>query len=282
MGKINNILKLIRFHKPIGTLLLLWPTLSAFFIITEGDPSIKLIIIFSLGTFLMRSAGCVINDYFDKDIDGRVERTKDRPLVTGDISPKEALCLFYSLLGLASVLLIWTNLFTVFLAFLGALLTTFYPLTKRIFKIPQIFLGFAFSWGVIMVSAAETNSISPSSILIFTACFFWIIAYDTAYAMSDKEDDLDLKIQSSALTFGPYVKIAFLLCHCVSLFFWSLAGFIQSLTLIYYIFLFSTIFLIIYQYNLIKNYDRKNCLKAFQNNNWNGLIIFLGSVLGNL
>ncbi len=282
MKKFKSILKLIRFHKPIGTFLLLWPTLSAFFIITQGNPSIDLLIVFTLGTFLMRSAGCVINDYFDKDIDGRVERTRDRPLVTGDISPKEALYVFFCLLGLASVLLIWTNVLTVILAFLGALLAVFYPLTKRIFKIPQIFLGFAFSWGVIMVSAAETSSISPSSILIFTACFFWIIAYDTAYAMSDQEDDLKLEVHSSALTFGSYVKIVFLLCQCVSLFFWSLTGFIQSLSLIYYIFLFSTTFLVVYQYNLIKNYDRKKCLKAFQNNYWIGLIIFLGSVLGNL
>ena len=205
-SKLKGIAKLIRFDKPIGTFLLLWPTLSAFFILTNGHPSIILITIFCLGTFFMRSAGCVINDYFDRDIDGKVERTKDRPLITGEIKPIEALLTFIVFLMLSASLLIWTNKFTVIVALLGAGLTILYPLTKRFFRIPQVFLGLAFSWGVLMASAAELNQITISSVIIFSACFFWIMAYDTAYSMSDKEDDLSLNIYSSALTFGKYVK----------------------------------------------------------------------------
>ena len=219
-SKLKGIAKLIRFDKPIGTFLLLWPTLSAFFILTYGHPTIILITIFCLGTFFMRSAGCVINDYFDRDIDGKVARTKDRPLITGEIKPIEALLTFIVLLMLSASLLIWTNKLTVFVALIGAGLTILYPLTKRFFQIPQVFLGLAFSWGVLMASAAELNQITISSVIIFSACFFWIMAYDTAYSMSDKEDDLSLNIYSSALTFGKYVKTIFLLCQIISLSLW--------------------------------------------------------------
>ena len=281
-SKLKGIAKLIRFDKPIGTFLLLWPTLSTFFILTNGHPSIILITIFCLGTFFMRSAGCVINDYFDRDIDGKVERTKDRPLITGEIKPIEALLTFIVLLMLSASLLIWTNKLTVIVALLGAGLTILYPLTKRFFQIPQVFLGLAFSWGVLMASAAELNQITISSVIIFSACFFWIMAYDTAYSMSDKEDDLTLNIYSSALTFGKYVKTIFLLCQIISLSLWGLSGYLESLG---YAFFFSLLLILVFvyhQYSLIKDYDRDKCFQAFRNNNWVGIGVFVGSVLGTL
>ena len=281
-SKLKGITKLIRFDKPIGTFLLLWPTLSAFFILTNGHPSIILITIFCLGTFFMRSAGCVINDYFDRDIDGKVARTKDRPLITGEIKPKEALLLFIVLLMLSASLLIWTNKLTVFVALIGAGLTILYPLTKRFFQIPQVFLGLAFSWGVLMASAAELNQITISSVIIFSACFFWIMAYDTAYSMSDKEDDLSLNIYSSALTFGKYVKTIFLLCQIISLSLWGLSGYLESLGSTFFFSLLLVLVFVYHQYSLIKDYDRDKCFRAFRNNNWVGIAVFVGSVLGTL
>ena len=281
-SKLKGIAKLIRFDKPIGTFLLLWPTLSAFFILTNGHPSIILITIFCLGTFFMRSAGCVINDYFDRDIDGKVARTKDRPLITGEIKPKEALLLFIVLLMLSASLLIWTNKLTVIIAIMGAGLTVLYPLTKRFFQIPQVFLGLAFSWGVLMASAAELNQITISSVIIFSACFFWIMAYDTAYSMSDKEDDLSLNIYSSALTFGKYVKTIFLLCQIISLSLWGLSGYLESLGSTFFFSLLLVLVFVYHQYSLIKDYDRDKCFRAFRNNNWVGIAVFVGSVLGTL
>jgi len=281
-NKLKGIAKLIRFDKPIGTFLLLWPTLSAFFILTNGHPSIILITIFCLGTFFMRSAGCVINDYFDRDIDGKVERTKDRPLITGEIKPIEALLTFIVFLMLSASLLIWTNKFTVIVALLGAGLTILYPLTKRFFQIPQVFLGLAFSWGVLMASAAELNQITISSVIIFSACFFWIMAYDTAYSMSDKEDDLSLNIYSSALTFGKYVKTIFLLCQIISLSLWGLSGYLESLGSTFFFSLLLVLVFVYHQYSLIKDYDRDKCFRAFRNNNWVGIAVFVGSVLGTL
>ena len=157
--KLISLGRLMRLEKPIGTLLLLWPTLSAFLILKNGSPSLELVIIFCLGTFFMRSAGCVINDYFDRDFDGKVKRTKNRPLVTGEVKPKEALILFFILVCLSASLLAWTNILTVMVAIIGLVIAVIYPLSKRFFRIPQIFLGIAFSWGVLMVSAAELDRI---------------------------------------------------------------------------------------------------------------------------
>ena len=162
----------MRADKPIGTALLLWPTLSAFFILTNGSPNLLLIFLFMLGTFLMRSAGCVINDYFDRDFDGKVERTKNRPMITGEIRPVEALSLFTLLVLLSASLLFFMNILTTYMAMIGLALATIYPLSKRFSSVPQIFLGLAFSWGIIMVSAAETNNISNISLLLFFSCFF--------------------------------------------------------------------------------------------------------------
>ena len=223
--KILGFYELIRAYKPIGTLLLLWPTLSAFIVLTKGNPNLFLLSLFVLGTFLMRSAGCVINDYFDKEFDGSVDRTKNRPLVTGIIKPSEALSLFFCLILISSSLLMWMNLLTLKVAIFGLVLATFYPLTKRFFVIPQLFLGLAFSWGILMVSAAELNQINANSLALFASCFFWILAYDTAYAMSDKEDDIKVGLNSSAITFGRKVVYFFITFHLISLSIWSCLGY---------------------------------------------------------
>ena len=278
--KLIGLSYLMRFDKPIGTLLLLWPTLSAFYILTEGKPDPILLVVFSLGAFLMRSAGCVINDFFDQDFDGKVERTKERPLVTGAVSKNEALILFCVLLAASAYLLTWTNKFTFLMACLGVFLTSFYPLTKRFFPFPQVFLGLAFSWGIIMVSAAELNSINLAALLMFLACFFWILAYDTIYAMCDKEDDVSIGINSSALTLGNNVRISIFIFHILSLIFWCYVGFYKGLDTIFFFTLFLSFLFIIRQMLLIKDYDQNKCLKAFKNNNWIGFLIFMGAFLG--
>ena len=270
--------RLMRLENPIGTLLLLWPTLSAFFILKNGSPSLELVAIFCVGTFLMRSAGCVINDYFDRDFDGKVKRTKNRPLVTGEIKPQEALILFCILISLSASLLMWTNKLTIMIAFVGLLIAVIYPLTKRFFKVPQLFLCFAFSWGVLMVSAAELDSISLTSLIIFTACFFWIMAYDTAYAMSDKEDDESIGLYSSAITFGKHSQKLILSCHLISLCLWSLSGYIEKINPAFYLSILICLLLVFFQFQLIKDGDREKCFLAFKRNNWIGFTILLGSI----
>ena len=278
--KILGFYKLIRADKPVGTLLLLWPTLSAFIVLTKGSPDLFLMSLFVLGTFLMRSAGCVINDYFDMEFDGSVDRTKDRPLVTGVIKPPEALKLFLLLLLFSCSLLIWMNWLAVKVALLGLGLAIFYPLTKRFFAIPQFFLGLAFSWGIIMVSAVELNKINTVSLVLFVSCFFWILAYDTAYAMSDKEDDIKVGLRSSALTFGNKVVHFFISFHLISLGIWSLLGYELNMHPLFYLSSLAWLALIIYQYRLVRNYDRHKCFLAFKSNNWVGFSLFIGSLLG--
>ena len=278
--KIFSFIQLMRADKPIGTLLLLWPTLSSFFILTNGNPDYFLMGLFVIGTFLMRSAGCVINDFFDRDFDGKVERTKNRPLVTGVVSPKEALGLFTILIILSASLLIWMNVFTLYIALAGLALASLYPLTKRFLLIPQFFLGLAFSWGIMMVSAAETNQISSTALILFFSCWSWIVAYDTAYALCDKEDDLVLGINSSAIAFGKNIVTMFILFHLISILLLTLVAFLSNFHSSFYFFLLLGALLIIYQTFLIKDFDSEMCLKAFKNNNWLGMSIFIGSILG--
>ena len=277
--KLIGLGKLMRLEKPIGTFLLLWPTLSAFMVLKDGSPTIKLVIIFCIGTFLMRSAGCVINDLFDKDFDGKVERTKERPIVTGEVSSVEAIVLFFILIGLSAVLLIWTNKFTVLIAGIGLLIAVFYPLTKRFFKVPQLFLGLAFSWGILMVSAAELEKISFTSLIMFSACFFWILAYDTAYALSDKEGDLFIGLNSSAITFGKNTPALIVVFHLISLCLWSLCALLEKMSPIFYLSIFVCLGLVFIQFLLVRNEEPDKCLKAFKQNNWIGFSILVGTTL---
>ena len=278
-NKLIGLGKLMRLEKPIGTFLLLWPTLSAFMVLKGGSPTIKLVIIFCIGTFLMRSAGCVINDIFDKDFDGKVERTKERPIVTGEVSSVEAIVLFFILIGLSAVLLIWTNKFTVLIAGIGLLIAVFYPLTKRFFKVPQLFLGLAFSWGILMVSAVELEKISFTSLIMFSACFFWILAYDTAYALSDKEGDLSIGLNSSAITFGKNTPALIVVFHLISLCLWSLCALVEKMSPIFYLSIFVCLGFVFIQFLLVRNEEPDKCLKAFKQNNWIGFSILVGTML---
>ena len=278
--KLSSFLRLMRADKPIGSALLLWPTLMSFFLLTDGNPNYFLMSLFIIGTILMRSAGCVINDFFDRDFDGNVERTKERPIAAGEISPNEALLLFFFLVLCSACLLLFMNLLTFFMALLGLGLATFYPISKRFFPIPQVFLGLAFSWGIIMVSSAQLGEINILSLALFLSCFFWIIAYDTAYALCDKKDDLDLGIHSSAITFGKNVTAFFFLLHFLSITILIFIAYIKNFHISFYFFASISSALVIYQCFLIKDQDSTNCLKAFKNNNLVGLSFLCGSILG--
>lgn len=278
--KLSSFLRLMRADKPIGSALLLWPTLMSFFLLTDGNPNYFLMSLFIIGTILMRSAGCVINDFFDRDFDGNVERTKERPIAAGEISPNEALLLFFFLVLCSACLLLFMNLLTFLMALLGLGLATFYPISKRFFPIPQVFLGLAFSWGIIMVSSAQLGEINILSLALFLSCFFWIIAYDTAYALCDKKDDLDLGIHSSAITFGKNVTAFFFLLHFLSIAILILIAYLKNFHISFYFFASISSALVIYQCFLIKDQDSTNCLKAFKNNNLVGLSFLCGSILG--
>ena len=278
--KLSSFLRLMRADKPIGTALLLWPTLMSFYLLTDGNPNYFLMSLFIIGTILMRSAGCVINDFFDRDFDGNVERTKERPIAAGEISPNEALLLFFFLVLCSACLLLFMNLLTFLMALLGLGLATFYPISKRFFPIPQVFLGLAFSWGIIMVSSAQLGEINILSLALFLSCFFWIIAYDTAYALCDKKDDLDLGIHSSAITFGKNVTAFFFLLHFLSITILIFIAYLKNFHIIFYFFASISSALVIYQCFLIKDQDSTNCLKAFKNNNLVGLSFLCGSILG--
>ena len=278
--KLSSFLRLMRADKPIGSALLLWPTLMSFYLLTDGNPNYFLMSLFINGTILMRSAGCVINDFFDRDFDGNVERTKERPIAAGEISPNEALLLFFFLVLCSACLLLFMNLLTFLMALLGLGLATFYPISKRFFPIPQVFLGLAFSWGIIMVSSAQLGEINILSLALFLSCFFWIIAYDTAYALCDKKDDLDLGIHSSAITFGKNVTAFFFLLHFLSITILIFIAYIKNFHISFYFFASISSALVIYQCFLIKDQDSTNCLKAFKNNNLVGLSFLCGSILG--
>lgn len=278
--KLSSFLRLMRADKPIGSALLLWPTLMSFFLLTDGNPNYFLMSLFIIGTILMRSAGCVINDFFDRDFDGNVERTKERPIAAGEISPNEALLLFFFLVLCSACLLLFMNLLTFLMALLGLGLATFYPISKRFFPIPQVFLGLAFSWGIIMVSSAQLGEINILSLALFLSCFFWIIAYDTAYALCDKKDDLDLGIHSSAITFGKNVTAFFFLLHFLSITILIFIAYLKNFHISFYFFASISSAMVIYQCFLIKDQDSTNCLKAFKNNNLVGLSFLCGSILG--
>ena len=278
--KLSSFLRLMRADKPIGSALLLWPTLMSFYLLTDGNPNYFLMSLFIIGTILMRSAGCVINDFFDRDFDGNVERTKERPIAAGEISPNEALLLFFFLVLCSACLLLFMNLLTFLMALLGLGLATFYPISKRFFPIPQVFLGLAFSWGIIMVSSAQLGEINILSLALFLSCFFWIIAYDTAYALCDKKDDLDLGIYSSAITFGKNVTAFFFLLHFLSITILIFIAYLKNFHISFYFFASISSAMVIYQCFLIKDQDSTNCLKAFKNNNLVGLSFLCGSILG--
>lgn len=272
-------LKLMRVDRPIGTYLVLWPTLWSLWLAAKGIPSITNLVIFCIGVFLMRSAGCVINDYADRHIDGHVERTKNRPLVTGQLSEMEALYLFVTLCTLAFLIVLFTNWLTVGLSFGGVALAALYPFMKRYTYFPQVALGAAFSWSVIMAFAAERNEVPKEVWLVYIAVLIWTVAYDTFYAMVDREDDYQIGIKSTAILFGEYDRLITAFLQLFVIFVLMLIGYQFKLGVVYYLSTVVAAGLFAYQQLLIFDRDREGCFKAFLNNNWVGLVIFIGIVI---
>jgi 4-hydroxybenzoate polyprenyltransferase len=273
------LLQLIRFDKPIGTLLLLWPTLWALWIAAGGVPDYDLLLIFIAGTFLMRSAGCVINDLADRHLDGSVKRTSGRPLVIGAVSEKEALILLGVLLTLAFILVLFTNPLTVALSLAALLLASTYPFMKRHTHLPQIVLGAAFSWGIPMAFAAQSGELPPALWLLYLGNLLWTVAYDTKYAMVDRDDDLQAGIKSTAILFGRHDRLIVACLQLLCLFLLYLAGRAFSLGSPYYLSLLLAGALFVYHQYLIRNRERDACFKAFLHNNWVGMVIFIGIAL---
>jgi 4-hydroxybenzoate polyprenyltransferase len=278
-AKIPYYLALIRFDRPIGTYLLLWPTLWALWIAAEGTPDFKLLVIFSLGTFLMRSAGCAINDYADRHIDGQVKRTSNRPIVTGKISPRSALLFAAVLCILAFLLVLFTNQKTVLLSFAAAALAACYPFMKRYTHLPQIVLGAAFAWSIPMAFAAQQNAMPALLWLIYLAVLLWTTAYDTFYAMVDRDDDIIIGVKSTAILFGKQDRLITALLQLVMIVVMIMVGFQFNLGNWYFAGLAGAAVLFAYQQYLIRYRDRDDCLKAFLNNQWVGAIIFAGIFL---
>ncbi len=274
--KIDIYERLMRLDKPIGILLLLWPTLWALLIAGHGKPDWIIVLIFVTGAVLMRSAGCVMNDIADYQFDGLVERTQYRPLPNSEVSKKEAYLLAAVLSLVAFGLVNLLNILTVKLSILALFLAVTYPLTKRFFAMPQAYLGIAFGFGIPMVFAAINNNLPKVAWVLLLANVFWAIAYDTEYAMVDREDDLKIGIKSSAITFGRFDVAAVMLSYAITLLLLVIAGYQLSMGGVYYAGLLLAAGVTIYHYFLIKARDRKNCFKAFLGNNWFGLSVFAG------
>ena len=282
MQRLGHYGKLMRLDKPIGILLLLWPTLWGLWLAADGLPDLFILTVFVLGTVLMRSAGCVINDYADRNIDPHVVRTKNRPLATKAVSTKEALLLSAGLSLCAFLLIQPLNRLTLELAVFALFLAASYPFTKRFFAMPQAYLGIAFSFGIPMAFAAQTGELPLIVWLLMAANLLWVIAYDTEYAMVDRDDDLKIGIKTSAITFGHFDVMGIMLCHAGFLSIMIGIGLMQKLGFAYYVGLIAASGLIIYQYRLIRERDPVLCFRAFLHNNWVGAVVFAGIVLGYL
>jgi 4-hydroxybenzoate polyprenyltransferase len=271
---------LIRLDKPIGTLLLLWPTLWALWLASSGMPDLSILFIFVMGTFLMRSAGCAMNDYADRDFDRYVQRTKDRPVTSGKISGKEAVAVALALALIAFLLIQPLNIFTKQLSVLALLVAFIYPFTKRFFAIPQAILGIAFGFGIPMAYAAVLNFIPLEAWVLFVGNIFWAIAYDTAYAMVDREDDLRLGLRTSAITFGKYDVVAIGVCYGILLVTQLWVAYLADLSNYFLVGWIMALACAIYHMQLVSTRKREECFLAFRHNNWLGGFLFLGIVLG--
>ncbi|MGH8729171.1 MAG: 4-hydroxybenzoate octaprenyltransferase [Burkholderiales bacterium] len=276
MNRLFLYAKLMRLDKPIGILLLLWPTLWALWISAEGKPNWTIVAIFVVGTVLMRSAGCVMNDYADREFDRHVARTKNRPLAAGLVSEAEALVLAAALTLIAFLLILGLNRLTILLSFVALALAATYPFTKRFFAIPQAYLGIAFGFGIPMAFAAQTESVPPIAWAMLLANVFWAIAYDTEYAMVDREDDRKIGIKTSAITFGRFDVTAVMVCHGIFLVILALVGGWLKLGALYFLGVALAGGLVLHQYQLIKNREPQQCFKAFLHNSWVGASVFLG------
>lgn len=277
LNKLKLYAELVRLNRPIGIYLLLWPTLWALWFASNGIPSLKLLIIFSLGVILMRSAGCAINDYADRDFDKHVARTKNRPLTSGKITNKETLIVF-AVLALASFLLvIQLNTATILLSIVAVILAATYPFMKRYHYFPQVHLGAAFAWAIPMAYTAITNQTPPlEAWLLFIAALLWTTAYDTQYGMVDREDDLNIGVKSTAILFGKYDNAINGALQLLTLILLTLVGMINHRGMFFYAAILVSACFIAYQQLLTKDREPAKCLQAFLNNNWVGMIIFLG------
>lgn len=276
--RFSQYLQLIRLDKPVGIFLLLWPTLIALWIASEGIPSFALLRIFFFGTILMRSAGCAINDYADRDFDVHVKRTANRPLARGTISGKESILISILFFLLASFLIISLNRLIKFLAFVSLFLAISYPYMKRFFSVPQSYLGVAFSFGTLMAFAAVKNQLSWVSWMLFIANVFWTIAYDTEYALVDREDDLKIGIKTAAITFGFWDIYVIGLCYLFFLLIYAYIGTIFEWSMYFWMAWVLVSSLILYDFFLIRDRRPSYCFAAFQHNQWIGLILFLGVI----
>jgi 4-hydroxybenzoate polyprenyltransferase len=272
--------RLMRLHRPIGTLLLLWPTLWALFIAARGMPGLYALFAFSLGTLLMRSGGCAVNDWADRDFDGAVKRTRDRPLAAGRIAPWEAIMLFVVASLLALPLVFPFGPLTWLLAVVAAFLAASYPFFKRFFAIPQAYLGIAFGFGIPMAFAAVRDELPASCWILLAANIVWAIAYDTEYAMVDRDDDLRIGIRTSAITFGRQDVAAVMACYGIALLLIGWVGVIEGLWPWLGAGLLLAAGVAVYHYFLIRGRGREGCFKAFNHNSWFGAAVFLGVLLG--
>ncbi len=279
MGRLRDYAQLMRLHRPIGILLLLWPTLWGLWFSGEGRPDLHVFTVFVLGVVLMRSAGCVINDYADRGFDPHVERTRERPIAAGRVSPREALALFAALCLVAFALVLTLNPLTILLSLAGAFLAASYPFLKRYTHLPQFYLGVAFGWGIPMAFAAQTGSVPPLAWVLFAANVFWSVAYDTAYAMVDREDDLKVGVKSTAILFGRYDRLLIGVFHALTIALLAIAGALAARGFLYYGGLVAAALFALYQQYLIRDRARDGSFKAFLDNNRFGAVVFAGLAL---
>ena len=270
--------RLVRLDKPIGILLLLWPTLTALWIAARGAPPLTLVLILALGTVLMRSAGCAFNDWADMRYDAHVERTRARPLVTGEVAPYEALALAAAFAAFAFVLVLFTNRTTTLLSLAALAIAVAYPFFKRFFALPQAFLGVAFSFGIPMAFAAVRGGVEPVGWWMLAFNLFWVIAYDTEYAMVDRDDDLRLGMRTSAITFGRFDVLAVALCYAAYIGGMVWVGRAMDLGPIYFVGLLVAVGCAAWHLWLIRGRERDRCFRAFLHNHWLGLAVFAGTV----
>ncbi|MBO68176.1 MAG: 4-hydroxybenzoate octaprenyltransferase [Acidiferrobacteraceae bacterium] len=277
--KLSAYTRLTRMNKPVGWLLLLWPTLWAVWIAGYGSPKITIVVIFVVGVIIMRAAGCIVNDYLDKDLDGHVSRTRNRPLVTGEVTTYEALLLFVVLIVMALFLVLILGRLTLLFALVGFFLVITYPLFKRFTHLPQLYLGVVFSWGIPLAFVAQQGKVPNIAWMLFLANFLWVVAYDTMYAMADRPDDKKIGIKSTAILVGKYDLIFNIACQAASLGVLAAIGNLLELGLWFYAGLCVAGLTAVYQSYLCKSRDRELCLKAFINNIWFGGAIFIGLVM---
>ena len=269
----------MRLDKPIGIWLLMWPMLWSMWVSTDGQVNKTLLIVFLIGVIIMRSAGCVLNDIADKNIDPFVKRTKDRPIASGKVSVREGKKLFILLMAIAFSLLFFLNTSTKLLAFVGALITTVYPFLKRIISAPQLFLGVAFGWAVPMTFSANLGYVNTLGWLIFVTAIIWAIIYDTYYAMVDRDDDINLPVKSTAILFGKYDLLIIGICQIIMVFLLILLAKIMNATIWVYLSIFISSCIMMHHQIITKKRQRAACFRAFYNNHYIGMVMFIGILL---